>query len=1133
VRTGTTKRMLLLALIASLIFAFLPSTGSAEEAPVYSPSVSESDNGHLIGNDNVAKPSKGGSLQIVEKDGIKTLAGEDGKPIQLRGMSTHGLQWFPEIINDNAFAALATDWESNVIRLAMYVGEDGYATDPVKIKQRVIDGIDYAIANDLYVIVDWHVHDPGDPNDPVYSGALDFFKEISNLYPNDKHIIYELANEPNSNRSGVTNDEAGWKKVKNYAEPIVKMLRGNGNKNLVIVGSPNWSQRPDLAADDPVIDLNTGLPDTNTAYTVHFYSGTHMPAEDSSDRSNVMSNARYALEHGAAIISTEWGTSEASGNNGPFLEEADVWLEFLNAHNVSWVNWSLTNKNETSGAFTPYVLGKSEATKLDPGDDHAWSIPELSVSGEYVRARIKGIPYAPIDRTVKEAFSTVVWDFEDGTAQGFGKNADSPVKDLAVTPDNGMLKLTGLVESGDMWGNARISADSTAKKPDILGAEKLTIDVIAPKPANVSIAAVPQSAKHGWDNPKRLVKASESDFAEQQDGNYKATIVITGDDAPNLANIARDQADSVMTNLILFVGADNGDWIALDNITVAGNRAVTEQPIEHAPLGSPTLPSTFEDSTRQGWDWDGGSGVKSALTIKEANGSKAISWEVAYPDVKPADGWASAPRIVLGGINATRGNNRYLLFDFYLKPDASRSKQGALSINLAFAPPSLGYWAQASETFDIQLATLSNKTKTADGLYRFQVAFDLNKISDKKVIDADTVLRDITIVVADVQSDYAGSMYLDNVRFGNISSPSTGTGSSGGPSGGTVSETDESTVIVADPKADESGRIVVVLDEGRNKALLPADAAALDGSHSLILQRKDGTVEIPGGAIRSLIALVPTDALKGANVSVAFKPLSKDEAAALMQKANAGSNAALRLAGSLFGLELSIVTKDGKETKPTRFDTPLKLTLSLNAGANRDLAGVYFIAEDGRLEYIAGQWTEDRLIAEVRHLGKYAVIEYDKTFADVPDTHWAAVAIKKMIAKHLVDGADSSRFGPNDQVTKAEFAALLARVLDLKDEDAADFADGSLVQDATITREQMAVMAVRAYEAMTGKAAPAGKPVFKDAEQIDETASKAVGAAYELGIVKGRGDKNFAPQDPATRAESMLVLSRLMEIAKS
>ncbi|WP_228409494.1 carbohydrate-binding domain-containing protein [Radiobacillus deserti] len=744
------RRYLAMMMIVGLITTLFPSSIFA----------AESDYDNLI-VDTAKKPSEAGALQIIDHNGMKTLGDQNGNPIQLRGMSTHGLQWFPDILNKNAFSALANDWDANVVRLAMYVGEDGYASNPEVIKQRVIDGIELAIANDMYVIVDWHVHAPGDPTADVYSGAMDFFKEISSLYPNNPHIIYEVANEPNPNEPGVTNDAAGWQVIKSYAEPIIQMLRDTGNENLVIVGSPNWSQRPDLAADNPIDD-------DNTIYTVHFYSGTHAPSDNSLDRENVMSNARYAIENGVAVFASEWGTSEASGNNGPFLEEADAWIDFLNGNNISWVNWSLTNKNETSAAFLPYILGKHDATSLDPGEDQVWAVDELSVSGEYVRARIKGIPYEPIDRTEREDFTETIWNFDDGTLQGFGVNADSPIQDVVVSNVDGKLHIdpkgaSNDLSDGNYWANMRLSADGTTVRPDLFGAEELRMDVYADQPTTVSIAAIPQSADHGWANPLNAVQVVPEDFKVQEDGTYKATLTITKADAPNLEAIAKDANDSILTNIVLFVGTENGGPVSIDNIAVSGNRAVVEEPVVHDELGTPSLPSTFEDGTRQGWAWDGGSGVKTALTIESANGSNALSWTAAYPEVKPDDAWASAPRLMLGGINATRGENDYLTFDFYLKPD--RATQGALSLNLAFAPPSLGYWAQAVETVDIDLEALDQKNVTEDGLFHYEVAFDLTQIRDGKVIEPDTLLRDITLIVADVDSDFAGTMYVDNVRF--------------------------------------------------------------------------------------------------------------------------------------------------------------------------------------------------------------------------------------------------------------------------------------------------------------------------------------------------------------------------------
>ncbi|GAE27049.1 hypothetical protein JCM9140_3161 [Halalkalibacter wakoensis JCM 9140] len=719
---------------------------------------------YLYHTEAVKSPSEAGALQLVELNGQLTLAGEDGTPVQLRGMSTHGLQWFGEIVNENAFVALSNDWGSNMIRLAMYIGENGYATNP-EVKDLVYEGIELAFEHDMYVIVDWHVHAPGDPRADVYSGAYDFFEEIADHYkdhPKNHYIIWELANEPSPNNNGgpgLTNDEKGWEAVKEYAEPIVEMLREKGD-NMILVGNPNWSQRPDLSADNP-IDAE------NIMYSVHFYTGSHGASHigypegtPSSERSNVMANVRYALDNGVAVFATEWGTSQANGDGGPYFDEADVWLNFLNKHNISWANWSLTNKNEISGAFTPFELGRTDATDLDPGANQVWAPEELSLSGEYVRARIKGIEYTPIDRT---KFTKLVWDFNDGTTQGFQVNGDSPNKEsITLSNNNDALQIEGLnvsndISEGNYWDNVRLSADGWSENVDILGATELTIDVIVEEPTTVSIAAIPQGPAAGWANPTRAIKVTEDDFESFGDG-YKALVTITSEDSPSLETIATSPEDNTMSNIILFVGTEDADVISLDNITVSGTEIEIE--VIHDEKGTATLPSTFEDGTRQGWDWHTESGVKTALTIEEANGSNALSWEYAYPEVKPSDGWATAPRLDFWKDELVRGTSDYISFDFYI--DAVRASEGAISINAVFQPPANGYWQEVPTTFEIDLTELDSATVTSDELYHYEVKIN---IRDIEAITDDTELRNLLLIFADEDSDFAGRVFVDNVRF--------------------------------------------------------------------------------------------------------------------------------------------------------------------------------------------------------------------------------------------------------------------------------------------------------------------------------------------------------------------------------
>lgn len=931
-------------MIFGLIASMLPSLAAAEE----------SDYGSLLGNPG-KKPSQAGALKLTEVNGQKTLTDSSGAPIQLRGMSTHGLQWFPEIINDNAFTTLSNDWGSNLIRLAMYVGENGYATNP-EVKQKLIEGIELAIKHDMYVIVDWHVHAPGDPNEEVYSGALEFFDEISTKYKDVPNIIYEVANEPSSNSNGgngVTNDEAGWNAVKSYAEPIIEKIRENGAENIVIVGSPNWSQRPDLAADNPIND-------ENTMYTVHFYTGSHPAAADSSDRENVMSNARYALENGVAVFATEWGTSEANGNNGPYLDEADVWINFLNENNISWANWSLTNKNETSAAFTPFQLGKSEATDLDPGADHMWSPKELSISGEYVRARIKGVTYEPIDRT---KFSEILWNFNDGTSQGFGVNGDSPpsTKDITTTNEDNALKISGLkasqdISEGNYWANVRLSADSWDKSVDVLGAEMLTMDVIVDQPTTVSIAAIPQGPSAGWANPTRAIKVNSEDFVAFGD-QYKAVLTITKEDAPSLATIGESPDDSTMNNLVLFVGAENADSISLDNITVSGT--ITEVEVINDPEGVATLPSTFEDDTRQGWKWSGDSGVKTALTIQEANGSKALSWDFAYPEVKPSDNWASAPRLDFWMDTLARGDNDYVAFDLYMDP--TRASVGSIAVNLVFQPEALGYWAQAPGTYEINLEELDSAKKTSDGLYHFEAKIDVSSIEN---LQDDTLLRNMLLIFADVESDFGGTMYVDNVRF-EKADPGTG-GEEGETPAPNPGEGEEETPADPDKIIKELFNVDGLVYSMKNSA--KSTTFTKEVLNQLPLNSK---IEL---TYESTKVQVPVEILKvGKDITFNFGEVS----ASVEKKSGAISKL----------YDFTIVTEDGK--KISNFDknkVTLIYTIDPNDVKDWDNLKVFFVDKKGKkIEEIETKYNKDKneVTASLAHFSIYGVFEVAATTPSV------------------------------------------------------------------------------------------------------------------------------------------------------
>ena len=282
------------------------------------------------------------------------LTGSRGETVMLRGMSSHGMQWYPKFARRDSIAATKRAG-ANVFRIAMYTDEGGYLTNPAVAKD-VMRAVDDALALDMYAIIDWHILFDNDPLKNL-DRATEFFREMSQRYKNEPGVIYEICNEPN----GEAVTWAGC--VKPYAEAVIPVIRANSPDSLILVGSSTWSQDVDIAAADPLVF-------DNIMYTLHFYAGTHGEA--------LREKCRRALAMGGPVFASEWGTSRADGSGGVFIQESEVWLSFLEALKISWCNWSLGDRDETSAA-------------LKPGAPENWSEEHLSESGRYVYGRLSGM----------------------------------------------------------------------------------------------------------------------------------------------------------------------------------------------------------------------------------------------------------------------------------------------------------------------------------------------------------------------------------------------------------------------------------------------------------------------------------------------------------------------------------------------------------------------------------------------------------------------------------------------------------------------------------------------------------------------------------------------------------------------
>ena len=176
------------------------------------------------GGVRTARPSVNGRLHV---EGTQ-LVDSSGKAVQLKGVSTHGLTWFPDFINESRFRQVSEDWDGNLVRLAMYASVyDG--KDREKSYELMCRGIEAAKAADLYVLVDWHMLEQGDPNEQL-AGAEEFFERITSDYPDCPNLLFEICNEPNGG--------ADWGDVTRYANRGTPLIRHNSPEAVILVGTP-------------------------------------------------------------------------------------------------------------------------------------------------------------------------------------------------------------------------------------------------------------------------------------------------------------------------------------------------------------------------------------------------------------------------------------------------------------------------------------------------------------------------------------------------------------------------------------------------------------------------------------------------------------------------------------------------------------------------------------------------------------------------------------------------------------------------------------------------------------------------------------------------------------------------------
>ena len=301
---------------------------------------------------------KHGKLKLATVNGYSApiIVDKNGVPFQLRGASSHGIQWDVgyNYVNKGSYQSLRDEWGVNMVRLAAYVTQNGYTAGSKDSMDTVIQrGVQAATELGMYVIVDWHIH--AENPHTTKEAAKEFFTKYAIMYKDYDNVIFEICNEP----TGVDWYNNSGADLYSYCREIATVIRECGSSALIVCGTNTWSQDVDDVAKKPLKD--DGF--ENILYTFHFYSGSHY--EDK------MNKVKKAIQDGTPLFATEFGICDASGNGNYDTANADEWIKLFDENSVSYCCWSLCNKDESASYL------KSSCSKTEGG----WIEEDLSTTG--------------------------------------------------------------------------------------------------------------------------------------------------------------------------------------------------------------------------------------------------------------------------------------------------------------------------------------------------------------------------------------------------------------------------------------------------------------------------------------------------------------------------------------------------------------------------------------------------------------------------------------------------------------------------------------------------------------------------------------------------------------------------------
>ncbi|MCM3748059.1 S-layer homology domain-containing protein [Paenibacillus pasadenensis] len=361
---------------------------------------------------------------------------------------------------------------------------------------------------------------------------------------------------------------------------------------------------------------------------------------------------------------------------------------------------------------------------------------------------------------------------------------------------------------------------------------------------------------------------------------------------------------------------------------------------------------------------------------------------------------------------------------------------------------------------------------------------------------------------------------------------------------------DDKVQLVQSP-ALTGGKVVLTLEAGKTILQLPLSAEALKDSPAIIVKSGDTTFEIPGDVLKQAKGQAAGGA---ASLSIGIEALAGNKAQSAASAYGLSQKATVKPAAAGFSVKLA-VKENTKSSELTRFSAPISVILPGNVD-QASLVNLYQV-EASALKLHPARLVGGQPAATISGPGEYVWLNYSKSYADLAPSHWASNAVAELSAKEIIKGDEKGRFQTRTPVTRAEFTAMLVRMLQLPQatDKTKPFRDVPLTawfstevaaaQEAglvngnegvfepgrSISREEMIVMAVRAAKQLGLQLDSTEEgAAFADTAAISGWAAESVRAAAALSLVAGDAEGSLRPKDGAVRAEAAVMLARILHL---